>query len=220
MEINKLHLVDWRGSDNRRNDRFFAPREGLLKVRRYVHRALWGETRKEVPIADSVVYISRNDSTHGRMVLNEPELITELQVVTRELGLNFVMFTGNGTRAEDAIKTFDRAALILGPHGAGLTNAMFSRPGAILVELTAPWAPAMYYGHLAAALGHIYRYQRVDLDDRGDPGITGFHSNFTVNAKETAKILRVELALQAKDKTALRPVQTNDGDRRYTAATM
>jgi len=198
-EIETLHAVDWRSSDARRNDRFFAPRAGLQKVRRYVHRAMFGVVREEpIPVADSVVFISRNDSTHGRMVMNEAEIIRELEEVTASLGLRFVLFTGNGTGAREAVTLFDRTVLVLGPHGAGLTNSMFCRPGAVVIELTAPWAPAMYYGHLAAALDNVYRYQRVQLISGGDAGVTGFHSNFTVNATETAQIVREELLRQAR----------------------
>ena len=130
--------------------------------------------------------------------MNEPEIIRELEAVTHSFGLRFVLFTGNGTGAKEAVALFDRAVMVLGPHGAGLTNSMFCRPGAVVVELTAPWAPAMYYGHLAAALDNVYRYQRVQLISGGDERVTGFHSNFTVNATETAEIVREELRKQTR----------------------
>ena len=72
----RLALVGRRSSDARRNDRFFAPRLGLQKVRRYIHRAMFGTERIEVPPADAVVFISRNDSTHGRMVTTTAPLYT------------------------------------------------------------------------------------------------------------------------------------------------
>lgn len=49
---------------------------------------------------------------------------------------------------------FQHAALIVGPHGAGLTNAIYMGPGSALVELPIP--RTRYFGYLAAQIDVDY----------------------------------------------------------------
>jgi hypothetical protein len=74
------------------------------------------------------LYISRQDSTQRRLV-NEEQVIEEVV----QAGFEAVTLTGM-TVAEQA-RLFDEASHIIAPHGAGLTNILFCRPGTILLEL-------------------------------------------------------------------------------------
>lgn len=40
------------------------------------------------------------------------------------------VFVGNEQTVAEAAMLFERAVLVIGPHGAGLTNALFCKPGA------------------------------------------------------------------------------------------
>lgn len=66
------------------------------------------------------------------------------------------------TVAEQA-QLFDGAELIVGPHGAGLANAVFARPGCALVELYARYLPPCFW-----ALAMIGELRYANLSSRPD----------------------------------------------------
>ena len=97
------------------------------------------------------LYVSRADSG-GRCVLNEAELLRALE----PLGFEQVRLTGMTVREQAAL--FRDAAFIVGPHGAGLANAVFAPRGARLLELfPRTYGMASYY-ILAAGIGLHYAY--------------------------------------------------------------
>ena len=57
---------------------------------------------------------------------------------------------------EDTVKMFYRAKLIVAPHGAGLSNILFSQPGSTVVEVLCNPRPNPCYKDVALALGHRY----------------------------------------------------------------
>lgn len=100
------------------------------------------------------IYISRNGQTaRGRQIINEQELIARL----RPLGFS-VIDPGTMPLAEQ-ITCFSHASIVVGPHGAGLTNILF-RYGApmALVEMindTIKWNH--HYFEIATHCGYFYR---------------------------------------------------------------
>lgn len=74
------------------------------------------------------LYISRQHAT-GRRVCNEAELLPLLQAEGFEvLHLEHLSFA-------EQIRIFSEAAVIMGPHGAGLTNLLFAAKGIRVIEL-------------------------------------------------------------------------------------
>jgi capsular polysaccharide biosynthesis protein len=92
----------------------------IEKVRRKAHLAPVQPFR--------LLYVSRLD-TKARVVLNEASLIERLKL------LGFEIFVATGKSVVEQIRIFNEAKLIVAPHGAGLTNVLFSQPGSILLEL-------------------------------------------------------------------------------------
>jgi FkbM family methyltransferase len=74
------------------------------------------------------IYVSRSDAA-SRRVVNEDEVMA----VLGKLGFEKVVLSG--LPIEEQIGLFSKARVIVGPHGAGLTNLLFSAPGAKVVEL-------------------------------------------------------------------------------------
>jgi glycosyl transferase family 61 len=93
----------------------------------YPSEALTSST-PSVAQAGRRVFVSRASAAHRRL-LNESECIEALRafdvepVATEKLSL------------EDEIALFQEAELIVGAHGAGMINCVFSPPGAAVVEL-------------------------------------------------------------------------------------
>lgn len=74
------------------------------------------------------IYVSRR-LAGARQVVNEPEVFTILQ----ELGFQSVCL--EQISLTEQVKLFRESEAIVGPHGAGLANIVFSGPGTTLIEL-------------------------------------------------------------------------------------
>jgi hypothetical protein len=80
--------------------------------------------------AGSRIYITRGDSSNGRVLLNESKLIQVLE------HLRFQSITLSKLSLSDQIAIFSQAQIIVGVHGAGFTNLSFCAPGTRVFELT------------------------------------------------------------------------------------
>lgn len=111
--------------------------------------------RVEPAVGRPRLYISRRDATYRR-VANEAELLAVLE----PLGFQTVVLSDYPLAEQIAL--FQRAEVIVAPHGAGLLNLVFCPPETIVVELFSPksapgffWVIANYqalrYGYLVGA---------------------------------------------------------------------
>jgi hypothetical protein len=66
-------------------------------------------------------------------------------------------FAGRAVTLAQSARAFARARVVVGVHGAGLSNIVFCRPGARVLELALPEPQFRHFMHLAAALGLPYR---------------------------------------------------------------
>ena len=103
----------------------------------------------------SVVFIRR---TYKRFFVNQSAIENMVKEIADEQGLRYEVFSDKPTpEFYDAMKMFNRAVLIFGPHGAGLTNIIFSNPGTIIFEVNcSDFAVVLCYTRLAHALGQRY----------------------------------------------------------------
>jgi len=92
------------------------------------------------------IYVPRDGS---RKVSNERELIDILK------RYDFAFFDH---RSDDAARTFAGCDSVVGPHGAGLVNALFCRPGTNLLELTPSDHCFPFYYTLAESAGMHFSY--------------------------------------------------------------
>jgi capsular polysaccharide biosynthesis protein len=89
--------------------------------------------------------------TGVRRLINEEQLAGALEP------LGFELLVPERLDLLEQVRTFSEAELIVGAHGAGLTNIAFAKPCGVL-ELFPPAHVAWHYYTLARAAGHDYWY--------------------------------------------------------------
>jgi len=68
--------------------------------------------------------------------------------------------------ARRIVALFQRAECVIGPHGAGLTNLVFCRPGVQVIEVGTPYRPwACFYeiAHLRKLAYHLHMARPVNV---------------------------------------------------------
>jgi capsular polysaccharide biosynthesis protein len=104
------------------------------------------------------LFVSRTDAAH-RFLVNEDELFSALSLQ----GFRHVV-PGRMTVREQ-IETFSRARMIVAPHGASLTNIIFSQPGLRLIEISSSnilhmadfrWIAQMMKHHVTSIVSYDY----------------------------------------------------------------
>ena len=79
--------------------------------------------------ATRLIYISRDDAINGRKLINEPEVVSFLSM------LGFEIVTLSALSHAEQVDLFTDARSIVGVAGAGITNHIFSPPGAHVIEI-------------------------------------------------------------------------------------
>jgi hypothetical protein len=83
------------------------------------------------------IYISRVKAS-GRRVINEDEVIDSLKP------LGFASYSLEEMSFVEQVRLFSTAKMIIAPHGAGLTNIIFSPANTNLIEFVTPWVSSSY----------------------------------------------------------------------------
>ncbi|MDB5650088.1 MAG: hypothetical protein JWL62_1608 [Hyphomicrobiales bacterium] len=96
------------------------------------------------------IYLQRG-RTRTRRVAGEAELIARLN------GLGFVALEGRWSNLAQQIGAFHGADVVVSVHSAGMANMLWSRPGALLIEICAQNARKSTGLHWAACAGADYR---------------------------------------------------------------
>ena len=73
--------------------------------------------------------------SRGRRFTEQREVEAALRLTAADFNLSFALFADNPTPSlNDTMAMFHSAVVVVGPHGAGLSNVLFSRPGTLVVE--------------------------------------------------------------------------------------
>ncbi|HEY4194329.1 MAG TPA: glycosyltransferase family 61 protein [Mucilaginibacter sp.] len=96
------------------------------------------------------IYIQR---LSGRKISNEDEVISFLKT------LSFQVINPEKLSVAEQARNFSNARMVVGAHGAGLTNIVFCRPGTVVVDLFSPeWVNPCYWiiaEHLDLKYGYL-----------------------------------------------------------------
>ncbi|HHP7245303.1 MAG TPA: tetratricopeptide repeat protein [Elainellaceae cyanobacterium] len=124
----------------------WVPPETLTVLRQMFARAVDSTPDSAPTDCPKRLYISRSKARY-RHVLNETEVIDQLQP------LGFVPVVLESLPVSRQIELFAHADIIVSPHGAGLTNLIFCKTGAQVVELTSPHYVRTDYWVISHQLG-------------------------------------------------------------------
>ena len=110
---------------------------------------------------DTIILIKR--SSKGRRFINHKNILRMLQTVAKKRGLRAVEYRDDPTPSlNETIETFYRAVMVIAPHGAGLSNLLFSRPGVVILESYC--MVNLCFRNLMANSGHIHHgYMNEDF---------------------------------------------------------
>lgn len=114
------------------------------------------------------IYITRGDATHRR-VINEAEICDDVAA------LGFEVVSLSGVPFYRQVEMFAEAKIIVGPHGAGFTNAVFCDPGTVLIEFM-PTGRVVDCFERLARIGRLTYHSLVcaEVDTGGRP-VTNDH---------------------------------------------
>tara|TARA_B100000674_G_C37947614_1_gene965706 strand:+ start:76 stop:1185 length:1110 start_codon:yes stop_codon:yes gene_type:complete len=123
------------------------------------------------------IYIDRSDSTsnvkHLRTIQNEDEVKNYLsQIGFESVRLGEYSF-------EDQVSIFHNAEIIVGLHGAGFANIVFSKPNAKIIELKKRSHAGKEIENLAKSNNLLYKYLKFDSLDTHENQFG--HINVSIN---------------------------------------
>ncbi len=113
-----------------------------------LQRQVWNWADADPVRGSRRLYISRSKASYRRAV-NELEILQLLK------DFGFETIYAEDLSWVDQVRCFAQAEAIVGIHGAGLTNMLFSPPGAVVVELHGP-VSRLHYWNMANVCGHRY----------------------------------------------------------------
>ena len=164
---------------------WYPPRAALQRVRRVL-----AEPHPPVQERTHVLYLCRSYPEQVRGIAQESTLVDGLR---RIVGAGLVVFTGKEPLRQQ-VELFRHARIVIGPHGAGLTNLLFCAPGTSVVEFPIVPMRLNHYGHLAAAL---------DLDYWLVPGLEAhYQGHYTITAENLAEVLSLVKRLLSEPQAA------------------
>jgi len=117
-----------------------------------------------------ILLVSRRGSKRGEIIGEEmlfhglvDTFITritsevEFETVSQMTSYGVEMFTGHEMTLRDQSKSFYNAVGIVGAHGAGLSNIVFSRPGTVVVEIPLnPFEEGLYFERISRMFSLCY----------------------------------------------------------------
>ena len=128
---------------------------------------------------NSIVLIQRS---RNRRFVNMHRIIHVVKTLASKHDFEFEIFRDNPPpSAEETMKMFYNARIIIGPHGAGLTNMLFARPGTFIIEGICRFPDTNVCFLMGAYhLGHLYH---------GIPSLQGCEDGIKVDSQEIATVL-------------------------------
>jgi hypothetical protein len=146
--------VIWLGPEPVIVDDLMACDVGDPELQPSIAREVFALLRAAIPVAPVMrrgLFVSRTDA-HYRPLLNEAELSEALAATGVEI------FAPGQHSLSTQAAAFASSRVIIGGHGAGLSNIVFCRPGTIVLELMPEYCLCELYYRTAAACDLAYGF--------------------------------------------------------------
>jgi capsular polysaccharide biosynthesis protein len=129
------------------------------------------------------LYVSREDAAY-RHVVNEDKLLPILE------RYGFEKIIPGRMSMREQIATFAQSEAVIGPHGAGLSNLVFSQKNTTVIELFSPSYVHSCYRQLCSGSGHKYHYL-IGEGQRPRSGVDPHASraNLTISSELLQKLI-------------------------------
>jgi hypothetical protein len=132
---------------------------------------LMGVPEPEVAGGGRRIFLTRDMRKRGRGILNMDQIQPVLDA------FHFEVVDTDALSFDDQVRLFNETRLLVGIHGAGLTNIIFRRGKKLdLVEIFLPSETPLYFYILARTYGYNYAYVKGM-----NPDGTGTRANFEVD---------------------------------------
>ena len=127
------------------------------------------------------IFIDRSDSssTKTRYIVNDNDVKSTL------ISIGFKIIVLSNLTFEEQVRTFQNARIVVGLHGAGFANIIFSRVGTKIIELQSPDAGDLYK-NLAKTCKLNYKKISVQSEDQK---LIHQHGNIFIDTKRLKKII-------------------------------
>lgn len=132
---------------------------------------------------NSKIYVSRKDASY-RHVINE------LAVEQLLCGHGFQTVTLSAKALSQQANIFKNADVIVAPHGAGLSNIAFCKPGSVLIELFSPQYVNVCYWSISNLLSMQYWYLVGGNETAIASNNAEYRQSFSVNLDKLAAIIK------------------------------
>ncbi|MEJ0016548.1 MAG: glycosyltransferase 61 family protein [Acetobacteraceae bacterium] len=164
-------------------------RASMMTFRRMAQGVPWSRGTAEA------IYVARTD-TQNRVAANEAEVIDLMQ----RQGVQVVV---PGTLSvREQIATFRSARLVIGPHGAGMSNIAFCESGSFVYEMLPRHFPNAVFGRLAQAAGLNYWADLFDSHGEGHVHERGWRVDLDLVARRL-DALRARMAATPRTESAM-----------------
>jgi hypothetical protein len=148
------------------------------------------------------IYITRKDAFF-RKITNEDEVEKYLT------GLGFEIIQMSKLSFEEQIKVFTEAQIVVGPHGAGLTNIVFCQNAKILEMFSPSYVPTMYWMISNHVENEYYYILGEDEPGNTHPEWKDFKINMKV-LEQTIKIMLEDVENKSKTVSYLKQTSFRD----------
>tara|TARA_B100000989_G_scaffold268757_1_gene223681 strand:- start:836 stop:1915 length:1080 start_codon:yes stop_codon:yes gene_type:complete len=111
------------------------------------------------------IYIDRSDS-----IFNHNKLVNNLEIIEYLKNKDFLIVKLSEFSFNEQIKLFNSAKIIIGSHGAGLTNIIFSEPSTKIIEIGNPNSDCYVFKNISDIqnLDHSFIKAKPTISEFGD----------------------------------------------------
>ena len=147
----------------------------------WIRRKLCPEIERK-PLGNKLYYITRRNAF--RPAQNEEEFLTALQ------SWGLIVVEPDKLSLREQISLFSDARLIMGPHGAGIQNALWAPKSCPILELVSPRYFSGIYWTLAESLGNRYGLVTGHTPTKGEPTRIGTTFQFELIQRALEQLLK------------------------------